>query len=253
VCQILSTALLDPDCIVSVLLLSGCELMRDGAKGGIKHLSAALRRNHSVHTLSLSNNMIDNWGARELAIAMQDNLTVVSMDLDGNVFDEEWMRSAHTLHTEVDPSLRSLMTCLMRNGELAAAPRPLKRWKVAVQQRSTDPLPAVDNDQRPQSSHPANGGSFDYSRHPTRDSCESPEASAVGGKDYGQWIAGTELVRPAARVIAASAGRADDDVARRRSRRIGSLTRSSVDGTRKRRSWKRGDRKPTACAARRST
>ena len=44
----------------------------------------------STNSLSLASNGINNWGARELATALQENTSIVSMDLEGNPMDDEW-------------------------------------------------------------------------------------------------------------------------------------------------------------------
>lgn len=108
------------------------------------------------------------------------------MDLDGNIFDEEWLRSSHTLHTEIDPSLRSLTACIMRNGELAAAPRTLKRWKdqgIHLPPTVTDRLDV-----------PHNKGNFSITRTPYDVTREKLNERVTFDKDFGEWMPATDKV-----------------------------------------------------------
>jgi len=129
------------DCALEILGLSGCSVMSkprnhngvvegdedgydDAPKEGIYRFSLGLARNHSLRQLTLANNGINNWGARELAVALQENTSVVSLALEGNFMEDAWLKPAHTLHTEVDPSIRSIASSVLRNGEMATAPPP---------------------------------------------------------------------------------------------------------------------------------
>ena len=119
----------DRDCRLECLLMSQTTLCADETdKKGVFGMAQGLKKNQTVHTLALANNGITNWGARELAVALQCNVTLVSLDLDSN-FDDEWLRPAHTLHTEMDPSIRSIASCVLRNGELSMVPQNVRRWE----------------------------------------------------------------------------------------------------------------------------
>lgn len=109
------------DCALSCLGLSGCCLSggKDLAgKAGIRGLAFGLSRNKSLLRLGLADNNIDNTGARELAVALQENTCLVSLDLESNTMDDEWFRPAHSLHTEQDPSIRSIASNILRNAHL---------------------------------------------------------------------------------------------------------------------------------------
>ena len=111
-----------PDCKLENLGLSGCNVMtmdaqpldphggsgsvasvgyENAPKEGIYRFSLGLAQNHSLKQLTLADNGINNWGARELAVAMQENTSVVSLALEGNFMEDEWLKPATTLHTEV--------------------------------------------------------------------------------------------------------------------------------------------------------
>lgn len=69
--QVAGEVLRDSDCVVNVLLMNACGLMDNHVKEHFRILCKAVRRNTSLHTLAIANNSIDNWGARELALALQ--------------------------------------------------------------------------------------------------------------------------------------------------------------------------------------
>jgi Ran GTPase-activating protein (RanGAP) involved in mRNA processing and transport len=114
--------LADKDCNIVCLGLSGCRLSgqkeQGVAKGGIRALSIGLARNSTLRRLSLADNNIDNTGARELAVALQENTWLISLDLESNSMDDDWLRPAHTLHTDQDPSIRSIASNILRNAHI---------------------------------------------------------------------------------------------------------------------------------------
>ena len=77
----------DRSCVLECLALSGCSLMvseggggggaaLEAPKEGLLKLALGLGRNSSLRSLALAKNGINSWGARELAVAMQENTSV---------------------------------------------------------------------------------------------------------------------------------------------------------------------------------
>eukprot|EP01041_Mallomonas_annulata_P005712 gene5712-11530_t len=121
------------------LSLSNTGMMRGFAHHGLHAITYSLRRNRTLLSVALRNNLITTENVDEIARSLTGNKTLTSMDLSGNTIDSRWFLPDTYIPTGPQTEMPSIRTSLDINIAAKDDPAQLPRVRsVVVQDRDMD-------------------------------------------------------------------------------------------------------------------